>query len=544
NSISSPINISDIASLTSEYQAKRINLVGVVKSIDSSGQNMVITVGLNDITVRSISNDSTYINNHIKTGEVGQKVTLSGIHVDWYNGAQLNPTLESQITFTELTELEKANIVKDMLEQPLEINNQDGLDVPTEGSYNATIAWSSDYQDIINSTTGVVKLPMVDTVVTLTATVTVGEADVVRYFEITVKAVGSEVETVVYETGFESSEGFTADDKYNNTTVSYTGPTGKQWGTYYGTPSTNAILSGSQSMQLRWYKSAVSNLGYTFTNFNMKDVTKIEFYAAAQSGINVKVEISNDEGATWKGPEVFTLSTTKTQYTYNVPVENSVGNLRVKFSIVLPTTNPSGTSSLRIDDIKIYSMVANYVIRFAGEGINEEDIFVTSGNTPESLPTPTKVGYTFLGWNTKADGTGTNITTSTIIDSNNIVYPKWEVSEYNVRFLVDGVVYGNIQTIEHGKDATAPATNPTKDGHTFKGWDKEFINVTTDLEVNAIFEVDENAIVYTITFDGNGGTPSSQTKTTIQGGSIVAPPSPEKDGYEFVGWFDTQDPTG
>ena len=67
--------------------------------------------------------------------------------------------------------------------QPLEINNQDGLDVPTEGSYNATIAWSSDYEDIINPTTGAVKLPMVDTVVTLTATVTVGEADVVRYFE-------------------------------------------------------------------------------------------------------------------------------------------------------------------------------------------------------------------------------------------------------------------------------------------------------------------------------------------------------------------------
>jgi len=49
---------------------------------------------------------------------------------------------------------------------------------------------------------------------------------------------------------------------------------------------------------------------------------------------------------------------------------------------------------------------------------------------------------------------------------------------------------GNIlstQTVEKGKAATAPA-NPSREGYTFKGWDKKFDKVTSDLTVSAVWE--------------------------------------------------------
>ena len=61
-----------------------------------------------------------------------------------------------------------------------------------------------------------------------------------------------------------------------------------------------------------------------------------------------------------------------------------------------------------------------------------------------------------------------------------------EVVTYKVEFLVDGNVV-DTQEVEKGKAATKP-TDPKKDGYTFKGWDKDYSNITGDLKVNAEFE--------------------------------------------------------
>lgn len=42
------------------------------------------------------------------------------------------------------------------------------------------------------------------------------------------------------------------------------------------------------------------------------------------------------------------------------------------------------------------------------------------------LPTPTRTGYTFAGWNTKSDGSGSWISSSTIVNnSNHTLYAIW-----------------------------------------------------------------------------------------------------------------------
>ena len=85
------------------------------------------------------------------------------------------------------------------------------------------------------------------------------------------------------------------------------------------------------------------------------------------------------------------------------------------------------------------------------------------------------------------------------------------------------------EEVAEGEGATAPA-NPTKEGHTFKEWDKAFTNVTSNLEVNALFDVN----TYTVTF--KNGTETITTVTVNHGEGATAPASPVKEGYTFKEW--------
>ncbi|MDD5293774.1 MAG: lamin tail domain-containing protein [Candidatus Izemoplasmatales bacterium] len=164
-------------------------------------------------------------------------------------------------------------------------------------------------------------------------------------------------EQVIYSTGFESSEGFTASTTYNNTAIKYWGPTDQKWGTYYGTPSTNIAISGAQSMHMRWYTSAPGNKGYAFTNFSLEDATKVTFKAkntVVTNGINVTVSYSTDGGTNWINPETFTLSTTATDFEYEI--SSSGLDVMIKFQIETLASNPTGTVSLVIDQVTVYGM--------------------------------------------------------------------------------------------------------------------------------------------------------------------------------------------
>lgn len=168
-------------------------------------------------------------------------------------------------------------------------------------------------------------------------------------------------QNVIYQTGFEASDGFTAGTVYNNTDILYSGHVDNQWGTYYGTPSTTAAILGNQSMQMRWYTSAISNLGYTYTNFDLANATYVNFFASSTNGLNVKASFSTDGGTTYINEELFILSITATEYTYNISATGEYPNVRIKFEISLPDPIPTGTSRLYIDDVKVYGGQASGV---------------------------------------------------------------------------------------------------------------------------------------------------------------------------------------
>ena len=142
-------------------------------------------------------------------------------------------------------------------------------------------------------------------------------------------------------------------------------------------------------------------------------------------------------------------------------------------------------------------------------------------------------GYHFIGWSETEDGDVIVLTTMPARDLT--LYARWSANEYTITFDTDGGTEIPAITQDYGTDIIAPA-DPTKEGYTFIGWDKE-IPATMPAE-NITIKAQWTINQYTITFDTDGGSyiaPITQDYNT----AITAPADPTKTGYTFAGWDKT-----
>ncbi len=103
----------------------------------------------------------------------------------------------------------------------------------------------------------------------------------------------------------------------------------------------------------------------------------------------------------------------------------------------------------------------------------------------------------------------------------------------NVTFIVDGVKY--FTTVSYGGTAAAPVTpGSNSQGQSFAGWDKSLSNITGDTTITAIYETPSKK-TYTVTFIVDG---VSYTQTVEEGSAAVAPSAPgtNSEGKTFLGW--------
>ena len=104
---------------------------------------------------------------------------------------------------------------------------------------------------------------------------------------------------------------------------------------------------------------------------------------------------------------------------------------------------------------------------------------------------PNKTGYTLNGWYLD-DETFTNqfTFTTTPITSNLDLYAEWVINKYTVTFYDDDkvTVIKAGQTVNHGS-AAIPPEDPTKNGYHFDSWDKDYSNVTSNLDIYATYTV-------------------------------------------------------
>lgn len=162
-----------------------------------------------------------------------------------------------------------------------------------------------------------------------------------------------------------------------------------------------------------------------------------------------------------------------------------------------------------------------------GEETIQEVIHGGNAVRPED---PNIEGMEFTGW----DGSFENITEDRIITAlfNGSAPVTTSSSDSNTHTVT--VVIGNRSNtlvIEHGKSANLPAT-VNVEGYIFKGWDKDFTNITEDIVISAILE---KAGTHTVTFVIGSDSYPVQVE---HGGSVLPPyiPSADSNGNRFVGW--------
>ena len=151
-----------------------------------------------------------------------------------------------------------------------------------------------------------------------------------------------------------------------------------------------------------------------------------------------------------------------------------------------------------------------------------------------TLPTDvTRTGYTFKGWYDNENLTGSPVTAISNTETGNKEYwAKWEINQYTITFDTAGGSTVASITQDYGTAITAPA-DPTREGYTFIGWDKEIPSTmpAENVTVTAKWVVNQ----YTITFDTAGGSAVASI-TQDYGTAIAAPADPTREGYTFIGW--------
>lgn len=170
-----------------------------------------------------------------------------------------------------------------------------------------------------------------------------------------------------------------------------------------------------------------------------------------------------------------------------------------------------------------------------------------------------RTGYTFTGWNTKADGSGktymNSASVSNLISKNGgkvTLYAQWKLTEYKITYNLNGGTNHAKNPATYNMSQAVTLNNPTRTGYTFDGWytDKSFKNKVGTIAKGSqgakVFYAKWTVNKYTIAYNGNGATGGSMASTSCTYGKNVTlrKNTFTRKGYTFVGWATKADGSG
>lgn len=206
-------------------------------------------------------------------------------------------------------------------------------------------------------------------------------------------------------------------------------------------------------------------------------------------------------------------------------------------------------------------------LTYHGNGATGGNTAAQSGKTGDELTTNangfTRDGYTFVEWNTKADGTGghygkgTNgVAKWTMLPVGNDLYAIWQANPANIRYRDDWGATGSTPdtTGVTGQDVTIARNGFTRPGYTFTGWARDrrtdpslqpggrYTLTPGTTTLWAQWKADPAHLIY----NSNSGS-TSQTRRTDgvvdQTLTVIANPF-TRSGYTFTGWNTQADGRG
>lgn len=231
------------------------------------------------------------------------------------------------------------------------------------------------------------------------------------------------------------------------------------------------------------------------------------------------------------------------------------------------TTRVTQITAESSGDLTLYAKWTgvSYQVAFNGNGstsgtMSTREITYGSG---KALPANTfkKTGYSFAGWNTKADGSGTSYADEadgsglmTTAGATVTLYAQWSKTTYTITYNLNNGKNNSANPATYTiTTATITLENPTRTGYTFGGWFKDSGYETKVTQIkkgstgNVTLYAEWTANKYTISYNGNGNTSGSMSATTgcKYGTSYTLKTNAfKRTGYTFAGWNTKKDGSG
>ena len=163
-----------------------------------------------------------------------------------------------------------------------------------------------------------------------------------------------------------------------------------------------------------------------------------------------------------------------------------------------------------------------YVV-YTSQTDSTEDV-VNFGETLDPLPELNKEGYTFKSWDIEQP--------QTMPANDLIIRAIWEVNSYKLE-LYDGEELLKAYTFNYNDSIKfEDYQEPTKVGYTFKGWNEEFPEVMPAEDLKYTAEWEKNQYRHVVYRSENDST----EKIVTFGETLNLLPEPTRDGYTFKGW--------
>ena len=142
-------------------------------------------------------------------------------------------------------------------------------------------------------------------------------------------------------------------------------------------------------------------------------------------------------------------------------------------------------------------------------------------NKSATAPTPPTInGYRFIGWDSEYSNVKNDL----------IIKPIYDGLSYVIKFFDfnNNILFE--KTVNYGESVIAPAA-PVIPGYTFIAWDQEFNNITSNLDIKPIYQINKFIVKF---YDASDKVISEQEVAFNK--SAIAPVSPSKTGHTFEKW--------
>lgn len=310
---------------------------------------------------------------------------------------------------------------------------------------------------------------------------------------------------------------------------------------------------GSNGTTYYYYSTpTISQLRVVFDSNGGDSVGQIAYIANSSSPNSITLPYVSKSGYSFDG--WYTASSGGTRVggiydQYQPPTSGSIG-LYAHWSLIPITKNYSPSlygSGIAGTTINAYSGgYSNGTIQGTSIAYNTNNSFIDGLTTPpgathSSTYTITNVDattppYYFAAVDEVKDGAGTSY----------YYYSSSIESAFQITYVYNNGNSNSYTTFfSASPNPSQTLPEPTKTGHTFNGWfdsdtgGNKVYSPYTPPNSNITLYAQWSANDYVLTYNANGGSVSPSSKIVKYGNTYGSLPTPQRNGYTFLGWFDS-----